>query len=119
MTTRKGDRSKQGQKYQNSTAFKPGLYGESRRVKLAAALPLAGLCARCKEKIEWKKKYDKYKPLTAPRRCVACQEKRVKQAYYRLCQECAQSEGVCAKCGEEKEITSRYAHVHVRDNHAH
>lgn len=105
--TRKGDTSKRGQKYQNSTAYKPGLYGESRRVKLASALPLAGVCARCKEKIEWKKKYDKYKPLTAPKICVICQQKKVKQAYYRLCQDCAKSRRVCAKCGEEEDITDR------------
>lgn len=103
----KGGSSKRGQKYQNSKAFKPGLYGESRRVKLAAVLPLAGLCARCKEKIEWKKKYDKYKPLTVPRKCVSCQQKKVKQAYYRLCQDCAESRSICAKCGEEGENIAR------------
>ena len=107
MSTRKGDSCKRGQKHQNTKAYKAGLYGESRRVKLAAALPLAGVCARCREKIEWKKKYDKYKPLSAPRKCVLCQEKKVKQAYYRICQDCAQERGVCAKCGEEKEIVSR------------
>lgn len=104
---RKGENSKRGQKYKNSTTFKPGRYGESRRVQLAAALPVAGVCARCKDKIEWKKKYDKYKPLTVPRKCVVCQQKKVKQAYYRLCQDCAQSREVCAKCGEEGEIVTR------------
>lgn len=108
MSLRKGDNSKRGQKYHNSRAFKPGLHGESRRVKLAAALPLAGVCARCKEKIEWKRKYDKYKPLTAPKTCVTCHQKKVKQAYYQLCQDCAESRHVCAKCGEEKEIVSRW-----------
>jgi hypothetical protein len=107
MSLRKGENSKRGQKYQNSTAFKPGLYGKSRRVQLAAVVPLAGVCARCKEKIEWKKKYDKYKPLSAPKKCVTCQQKTVRQAYYRLCQDCAESRRVCAKCGEEKEILSR------------
>lgn len=107
MSQRKGGR---GQKYQNSTAFKPGLYGESRRVKLAAALPVAGVCARCRDKVEWKKKYDKYKPLTVPRKCVVCQQKKVKQAYYRLCQVCAESSGVCAKCGEQGEIVTRWVY---------
>ncbi len=106
-SVRKGDSSKRGQKYQNSRAYKPALYGESRRVKMAASLLLGGICARCKEKLEWRKKYDKYKPLTVPRRCDTCQEKKVRQAYYRLCQDCAESQRVCAKCGEEKEIVSR------------
>lgn len=106
-TTRKGDRVRRGQKYQNSTAYKPGLYGESRRVKLAAALPLAGVCVRCKEKIEWKKKYDKYKPLTVPKKCVICQQKKIKQAYHSLCQDCAESRHVCAKCGEKEDVVCR------------
>ena len=107
MSSRKGTAEKKGQKYQNSTAYKPERYGKSRQVKLAGALPLAGVCTRCKEKLEWKKKYDKYKPLTVPKRCVSCGEKKVKQAYYRLCQECALSNHVCAKCGEKKEIVDR------------
>ena len=108
MSSRKGDARKRGQRHQNSTAYNPNRYGETRQSKLAAATPLAGLCARCKEKIEWKRKYDKYKPLTAPKKCVTCQEKKVKQAYYRLCRECAESRGLCAKCGEESEIVGRW-----------
>ena len=72
MSTRKGDASRQGQKYQNSSAYNPSRYGQSRRVKQAAALTLGGLCARCKEKIEWKRKYDKYKPLAAPKKWYVC-----------------------------------------------
>lgn len=108
MTSRKVAGSKRAQKYQNSTAYKPSRYGETRQMKLAAALPLAGICPRCKEKIEWKRKYGKYKPLTAPKKCIFCQEKKVKQAYYRLCQDCAESRNVCAKCGEQKGIVDGY-----------
>ena len=106
-STRRGGGSKGGQKYQNSVAYKAGRYGETRQTKLAAALPLAGICARCKEKIEWKKQYGKYKPLSAPKTCVECQEKRVKQAYYRLCQVCAERKQVCAKCGAQEEIVMK------------
>lgn len=111
MSCRRGDQKKRGQKHQNATAYKSGRYGETRQAKLAAALPLAGLCGRCKEKIEWKKKYDKYKPLTAPRKCVLCEEKKVKQAYYRLCQDCAEDKKVCAKCGEAAEILERWVEL--------
>lgn len=104
MSTRKGDQRKKAQKYKNSAAYKTGRYGESRQSMLAASLPLAGVCARCKEKIEWKKKYGKYKPLTVPGKCVVCEEKKVKQAYYRLCQDCAKSKRVCAKCGEKARV---------------
>ena len=37
---------------------------------------------------------------------VLCQEKRVKQAYYQLCRECAVGRGVCAKC-EKDEVVER------------
>ena len=71
-TSRRGDSAKKGQKYQNAWAFKPGLHRTGRqRAQDVASLPPAGLCARCKEKIEWRRKYDKYKPLSAPRKwCV-------------------------------------------------
>ena len=104
MSLRKGDNVKKGQKYQNSTTFRAERYGQSRQVKLAGALPLVGVCSRCKEKLEWKKKYDKYKPLTVPKKCVSCSEKRVRQAYYRLCQECAETSHVCAKCGGKEVV---------------
>ena len=69
MSLRKGDRRKKAQRHQNSTAFKAGLHCQSgKKAKDAASIVLAGLCGRCREKIEWKIKYDKYKPLTAPRK---------------------------------------------------
>lgn len=68
-SSRKGNNAKKAQKYQNTWAYKPGLYKSGRqRAQNAATVSLAGLCVRCREKIEWKKKYDKYKPLTAPRK---------------------------------------------------
>lgn len=73
------------------------------------AISLGGLCSGCKEKIEWKKKYDKYKPLTGPKKCIACGEKQVKQAYYQICQKCAEEREVCAKCGLKEESVERFA----------
>lgn len=68
MSTRKGNTAKRGQKYQNRAAYNPARYGQSRQTKQASAVGAGGLCARCKDKIEWKKKYDKYKPLTVPKK---------------------------------------------------
>ena len=72
MSTRKGSTSKGAQRHKNSAAYNPSRYGQSRRVKQAAAASLGGLCSRCREKIEWKKKYDKYKPLTVPKKWLVC-----------------------------------------------
>lgn len=47
------------------------------------------VCQHCREKIEWKKKYRKYKPLTVPAKCVKCGNRTVKAAYHQLCDDCA------------------------------
>lgn len=60
-----------------------------------AALPNQGLCEKCHEIIEWKKKYRKYKPLTQPGKCSLCHGRNVKHAYHVICQDCAQKEKVC------------------------
>lgn len=68
MSLRSGARSKTGQKHQNATAYKAGLHGRTKKMKEVTSVPLVGLCKRCKEKIEWKRKYDKYRPLTVPKK---------------------------------------------------
>jgi hypothetical protein len=57
-----------------------------------------GLCRRCTDKIEWRKKYRKYKPLTKPAVCVYCKKKEVKAAYHKSCLPCAQDKGLCPFC---------------------
>ena len=68
MSTRKGDARKKGQRYQNAKAFRNDLHDKSKQAKSLNALVFGGVCARCKETIEWKVKYQKYKPLTAPKK---------------------------------------------------
>ena len=67
-TRRKGDNKKKGQKYQNTVAFKNNLHDKSKTTKAINSLVVRGVCERCREIIEWKKKYKKYKPLTAPKK---------------------------------------------------
>ncbi|TSR04283.1 hypothetical protein Baya_10890 [Bagarius yarrelli] len=93
-----------GQKYQNTTAFKNDKYGASPQVKKANAKVHDGVCQRCKDILEWKVKYNKYKPLTQPRKCVKCQQKTVKDAYYIMCRPCALQLQLCAKCGKSEEV---------------
>ncbi|XP_056601035.1 uncharacterized protein C9orf85 homolog isoform X2 [Triplophysa dalaica] len=54
--------------------------------------------------MEWKVKYNKYKPLSQPRKCVKCLQKTVKDAYYIICKPCAIKLELCAKCGKKEEI---------------
>ena len=68
MSTRRGNNSKKGQKYQNTKAFKNDLYDTSKGTKQINALIVGGVCAKCREIIEWRKKFKKYKPLIAPKK---------------------------------------------------
>uniref|UniRef100_A0A8B9K5U4 Chromosome 9 open reading frame 85 n=1 Tax=Astyanax mexicanus TaxID=7994 RepID=A0A8B9K5U4_ASTMX len=69
MSCQKGGGSRShGQKYQNAVAYKNDKYGATPQVKKANAKVHDGLCQRCKQILEWKVKYNKYKFLTQPRK---------------------------------------------------
>ncbi|XP_045760496.1 uncharacterized protein C9orf85 homolog [Maniola jurtina] len=89
---------KRPQKHQNKTAFKNDLHDTSKKTKVLNNLEVNGVCERCKEIIEWKIKYKKYKTLSAPRKCVGCELKKVKYAYHVLCTDCGKEKKICAKC---------------------
>ncbi|KAJ3696189.1 hypothetical protein LUZ60_001566 [Juncus effusus] len=59
---------------------------------------ITGVCLRCKEQIDWKRKYGKYKPLTEPAKCQKCTKRNVRQAHHKICTDCSKSLGLCAKC---------------------
>lgn len=121
MSTRRGAAKKQGPKHQNTFAFKHNK--NSKKTKVILGINHFGLCTRCHEIIEWKKKYRKYKPLKAPKKwCVSrpistavchvadtaavansngCDRRSITKAYHTLCDGCARTRGVCAKCGKE------------------
>ncbi|KAI5634794.1 hypothetical protein NE865_12512 [Phthorimaea operculella] len=103
MSTSKGSQCRRRpQKHQNKTAFKNDLHDTSKKTKLINSLEVSGVCKRCRDIIQWKIKYKKYKPLTAPSKCVGCNEKAVKHAYHVLCSKCAAERKVCAKCAKEE-----------------
>ncbi|XP_005093217.1 uncharacterized protein C9orf85 homolog [Aplysia californica] len=105
MSSQRGNVSRtRRQKHQNSSSFKNDMHDTSGKMKMIKSLSPEGLCKRCKEIIEWKIKYKKYKPLTKPSTCVRCKGKTVKRAYYIVCQPCATDAQVCAKCNTKKDI---------------
>lgn len=105
MSSQKGNISRsRGQKHQNAIAFKNDKYGASAQVKKAKTKAHDGLCQHCKGVLEWKVKYNKYKPLTQLRKCVKCLQKTVKDAYHIICKPCALKLELCAKCGKKEEI---------------
>lgn len=56
------------------------------------------------------RKFRKYKPLTAPRKCNVCGQKTVKAAYRTICASCASSQKVCAACGKSRTETKAQSH---------
>ncbi|KAL0979654.1 hypothetical protein UPYG_G00187850 [Umbra pygmaea] len=105
MSSQKGNVSRsRRQKHQNTAAFKNDKYGATVQVKIANSKVHDGLCQRCKDVIEWKVKYNKYKTLTQPRPCVKCSQKTVKDSYHVICKPCALKLEICTKCGKKEDI---------------
>jgi len=59
---------------------------------------ITGVCPRCRDQIDWKRRYGKYKPLVEPGKCQKCSKRNVRQAHHKICLDCSKSNGVCAKC---------------------
>lgn len=113
MSTSKGSSSRnRPQKYQNKTTFKNDLHDTSHRTKFLNSLEFTGVCKRCKEILDWKIKYKKYKPLTAPAKCVSCSQKTVKFAYHVLCSKCSSMKKHCAKCCKPFEVSIVLLHIY-------
>lgn len=105
MSSQKGNAVRsRSQKYQNRHAFKNNLHDTSQKTKFINSIDVANVCERCKNIIEWKIKYKKYKPLKAPTKCIKCEQKVVKRAYHMTCGPCAKEQEVCPKCGKKATI---------------
>ncbi|KAI8913973.1 hypothetical protein DFJ77DRAFT_501253 [Powellomyces hirtus] len=94
--------TKSRQKYQNTFAFKPNK-NNTAAVRIVN-LPAQGLCQRCLDIIDWRKRMNKYKPLSQPKTCLVCKGKKITDAYHVLCKGCAGERNVCAKCQESTDI---------------
>ncbi|XP_077105167.1 uncharacterized protein C9orf85 homolog [Ranitomeya variabilis] len=92
------------QKHRNVTVFKNDKYDSSSKTKKINCKQHDGVCQRCKDVLEWRVKFSKYKPLSQPRKCVKCLQKTVKEAYHIICQPCALQLELCAKCGKKEDL---------------
>ncbi|XP_020369044.1 uncharacterized protein C9orf85 homolog isoform X1 [Rhincodon typus] len=110
MSSQKGNVArKRPQKHQNVIRFKNDKYDKSEKMKRLNAMVHTGVCKHCKEVLEWKIKYNKYKPLGQARKCVKCLQKTVKDSYHIMCKPCAFKLELCAKCGKKEEIVNPLA----------
>ena len=66
MSTQRGNQKKEGQRHQNSFAFKHN--PKSKKTEVILSRPIQGLCQHCYSVLEWRKQYRKYKPLSAPKK---------------------------------------------------
>ncbi|VVC26642.1 Protein of unknown function DUF2039 [Cinara cedri] len=104
MSSQKGNASRnRPQKHQNRFAFKNNLHDTNIRTKRLNAIQINHVCPRCKDILEWKIKYKKYKPLKAAKNCNKCHTKCVKEAYHTVCQQCSGSLKICPKCGVSRD----------------
>ncbi|XP_053430965.1 uncharacterized protein C9orf85 homolog isoform X3 [Nycticebus coucang] len=105
MSSQKGNVARsRPQKHQNTFSFKNDKFDKSVQTKKINAKLHDGVCQRCKEVLEWRVKYSKYKPLSKPKKCVKCLQKTVKDSYHIMCRPCAYELEVCAKCGKKEDI---------------
>lgn len=101
--------------HQNQTAFKHNK--SSKKTKKILDSPISDLlCPSCKNVIEWRKQYRKYKPLTVPKKCTSCQQKTIKSAYHTRCDPCSSKAKVCAKCGDPRSYDEAKASAKISYN---
>ncbi|XP_017112728.1 uncharacterized protein C9orf85 homolog [Drosophila elegans] len=99
MSSQRGNVSRtRAQKHKNRHVFKNDLHDKTPQQIRLNAMHVSTVCQRCKEQIEWKIKYKKYKPLSQAKTCAHCKERTVKKAYHVVCRDCAIKAHVCAKC---------------------
>jgi len=102
MSLRAGNNDKKAQKYKNTKSYQ--IQFNQSYVDTIAKAPFDRLCQRCREQVQWKIDYGKYKPPTNVSKCIKCQQKSIVKAYRTVCDKCADKEKICSKCHEVKEI---------------
>jgi len=110
--------------HQNQFAFRHN--PKSKKTAQILESPIAGVCRRCHDKLEWRKRYRKYKPLTQPAKCNLCRRSNVRAAYHTICGSCAQSSEKavavlnewCAAVGQETSSNSPNAETTTEPNEA-
>ncbi|CAN0128632.1 unnamed protein product, partial [Laminaria digitata] len=98
MSTRKGAGTTRTRKpaHQNTFAYRHNPKSQKTAKILGSAN--TGLCASCHDKVEWRKKYRKYRPLRQPASCNDCHKKAITAAYHKICTPCARERRVCPWC---------------------
>ncbi|PJF17567.1 hypothetical protein PSACC_02582 [Paramicrosporidium saccamoebae] len=94
--TSSGSRKSGPPAYSNSYAYKQTHV--STEAKALLATPISSVCPPCRGVLEWRKRFNKYKTLTVPKKCVRCGGRTIKEPYHVACGQCVRKEACCAKC---------------------
>jgi hypothetical protein len=89
--------------FQHQNAFAWTVSKHSDAAQKIAATHVHGLCVKCYDIVEWRKRMGRYKPCSQPTKCVSCLCKKITSAYHVLCKDCGRERGKCEKCREERE----------------
>lgn len=100
QSEQKKKRKGKAPRHKNSFAFIHN--AKSKKTDKILASPNVGACKRCHEKIEWRKKYRKYKPRTQLGKCHQCKKQNIKAAYHTLCPTCSTSKEAVKNMEEKK-----------------
>ncbi|XP_066472460.1 uncharacterized protein C9orf85 homolog [Tiliqua scincoides] len=111
MSSQRGNVSRtRAQRHQNVEVFRNDKHDSSAQRKKINAKLHEGLCQHCKEVLEWRVKFNKYKLLAKPKKCVKCLQKTVKDSYHTICKPCACELDLCAKCGKTEDVVPIQTH---------
>ena len=89
VKSRGSDKKSRPPAHQNTYAFKHN--PKSKLTEKILNSPIQHCCRRCTDKLEWRKQYRKYKPLTQLGKCNFCNKKNIKSAYHTICEPCTTS----------------------------
>lgn len=90
--------------HQNEFAFRHN--PKSKLTEKILASPNVGVCQKCHDKIEWRKQFRKYKPLSQPSTCNLCKRRNITAAYHSICDGCAKSNIAWKKMLEAQDSTT-------------
>ena len=103
-----GRRSVAARKQAMSWSQRKAAEQQAQYAAVVNAIPVEGVCSKCKDSILRKKASGDYKALRPGTfgKCTGCSQKNVAFAYYTLCTKCARARNACAKCAEASPMKS-------------
>jgi hypothetical protein len=88
--------TKKSQAHKNTHTYELRYRDDKKDLLKNAALDR--LCTHCKEILEWKLKFGKFKPIKEAKKCQTCLKSTVVKPYRAICNKCSDDANKCTKC---------------------